>query len=60
MIGLIFVTYPSLEYMFGLADGNTDTTWFQVIGTLFVLWVSTSIFIALTFGGIVLTLVTWD
>ena len=60
LIGLTFVTVPSLEYMFGLADGNTDTTWFQVLGTIFVLWISTGLFIILTLGGILLTLSTWE
>ncbi len=60
LVGLFFVTAPSLNYMFGLADGNTDTNWFQVVGTIVIIWVSTGIFLLLTVGGVVLTFATWD
>ena len=59
LAGLIFVTAPSLSFMFGLEDGDTDTSLIQVIGIIFVLWISTGIFVLLTIGGLLLTIGTW-
>lgn len=56
--GITFVTAPGLDFMFGAATGEEDANIVSVIAWIVILWISTSAFVLLTVGGIVLTIVT--
>lgn len=52
VLGLIFVTVPGIETMFGAASGDESIGIVQIIATIVILWISTGLFIAMTLGGI--------
>ena len=54
--GLVFVTAPSIGYMFGAAETPEDASLIGVIATAIVLWISTGFFVFLTLGGSLATI----
>ena len=55
--GLVYVTVPGLDYMFGAATNeDSGANLVGVIAWLIILWISTGVFVALTLGGFGLTI----